>query len=201
MLTMSRAAAVQCLLAKSHQHPPILVLHYFFEHPNFSALGLFKSLLRQALQFFIDACQACPADVVQHLEGCFGAENRIQDCREITEFLLQPLLSLMAEFTICIDGIQDCSHDEQQAVRTGLNELYRWRAFNLMFTGTADLDAFATGSMPLCQIRLDEGLNASAIQAYIDQRLLELAGTGQILEDETLRHWASRELSTKADGM
>ena len=202
LLTMSRAAAIQCLLSEmAPSGQPAMLLHYFFRHPETDAICLFQSLLRQVLQLFIDLNLGCPTQTVEYLELCFGAVNRTQDCSEITTLLAGLLLNHLGTLTICVDGIEDCSYDEQQKIWTGLSKLAQRKPFRFMVTGTEDMEPPTDFALPYAQIELDKGLNSSAIETYIEKRLLRLTRPNQLLGDKTLRDWARKELLAKSDGM
>lgn len=200
-LKTSSAGAVQSLLQETQASHRRTLLHYFFRGPEVAAVNLFRSLVRQALQLHLDRNIKCLGQTVEYLELCFGADNRTQDVNELVDLLLHPLMRSLGTSTICVDGIEDCSYDEQQKIWAGLSRLLKRQPFNFVVTLT-DSTAFQSSvAIDFREIRLDQGLNTPAIAAYVDERLRSLAQPDQILADDPLRNWAREQLLTKSDGM
>ena len=178
-----------------------MVLHYFFRYPQADALDLFRSILRQVLELFMTLKRQLPPQKAEYLEQCFGADNRTPECNEMIEQLLAPLLGCFKKPSLCVDGIEDCSHDEQQKVWAGLSKLAQQSSVKLLVTGTDEIEIANALEPGRLQIRLDQGLNSQAIEQYIAERLRAFAERDQLLEDEGLRNWAQQELSKKSEGM
>lgn len=179
------------------------IIHYFFQYPSLTANDVFRGLLKQVLKIFMNTGMRCHQQIAASLELCFGASNRIPDWQDVVSLLLGPLMCGLSHVFVSIDGIEDCSYDEQDKVWAGLRSLMRIKAFKLLVTGT---DTIAVQrclgeNAPIVHLRMDQGLNEAPIAAYINHKLRILQCDGELLEDDNLYQWAQQQLLAKSDGM
>jgi hypothetical protein len=197
----SRATAVEMLLARGETDRPPTVLHYFYEFPSTRALDLFRSLSKQVIEALIARGERCPADAAEYLEMCFGAENRTQECDEVVNHVLAPLLRKLKALVVCIDGIEQCDDDERGKILDGIKRLQETNNFKLMVAARDDTDLSNISTGPAVRIRVDWGSNSEDIRTYIDTKLLHLSHPDRAFGDAALRQHVRDTLIGKSGGM
>lgn len=192
---------IHSLLAQAEPTYPGTLLHYFFQYPKHTALDFFAGILKQALALVVKLNLALSTEQVEYLEWCYGADSLIPECAEIVDHLLVPLLVRLGGTTICVDGIEDCDHDQEQKVLEGLRRVRKKTKVKLLVTGTSEMNLSGALRDFDYQIPIDQGANSEAIELYITERLGRLTSAGHLFEDADIRDLAQSELLRKADGM
>lgn len=145
--------------------------------------------------------QRCAASTADYLDMCFGAANRTQECDEVVDHVLAPLLSKLEAVFVCMDGIEQCDDDERALMWNGISRLQKWNPFKMMVASRDDMDLSEALPRPTVRVPVDRGLNTGDIRAYIDEKLLKLSRPDQVFGDEILRQEVKSRLMRESGGM
>lgn len=150
--------------------------------------------------------QTCSLVIVKGLETYFGARNRLPDLDEITTNVICPLAEGIGKLVICIDGVEDAPEAEFDEIWRGIRKIMDFR--NSKSDITKVLISGESGSkvsqlLPLSTPRIDLNVHhvSQDIETYVEARLQERSGKGQLFFDADLRGRVKNSLLREADRM
>jgi hypothetical protein len=194
-----RTTVIDECLAKRKPVDSSVVLMFFFQGQEDTALSFFESLTKQVLAALVGAGTPCSPEVLSNLEEAYGGEISRPDIAQVVYDLVVPLCSSFRAVTLVIDGIDECKTAESNLVWQWLDKMMKEVSVKLLIT-SEDWAKIFLPNEKFHRIRVDQH-NKPDIDAYIDEQISSRSRSGQIFGDEKLQAEVRADLQEKADGM
>jgi hypothetical protein len=179
------------------------VLHYFFNHSfrrHLTARALFESYTKQLLYHLESIGKTCPPDVIARLTEFYGPKKTPPSLDEVVEDLLLPLLLIVHDPTLIVDGVDECSQKEVQKVLSVLRKLdvvSKCRTF-ISCREEINVTERFPGSI---RIRVTPENTKADMELFIEHMVDTMAQDHRIAESPEIVAYIKRQLLDKADRM
>jgi hypothetical protein len=179
------------------------VLYYFFNHSfrrQLTARSLFESYTKQLLYHLGSIGKCCPLDVILRLAEFYGPKQRPPSLDEVVDELLIPLLAIVSESTLIVDGVDECSQKEVQKLLTVFRRILADCSCRIFISCREDVD-IAQRVPGAVRLRITPENTKADIELFIDHKIESMQRDRRISENEDMLIYIKQQLLNKADCM
>ena len=198
----SRCTVIEDLV-KETQESHELVAHFFcsyLDKSTLTAIGLFKSFVKQMISFFDMRELSYPSKIAFYLRRYFDLGASPPTFEEIVAQIFFPLVALLPRATYIVDGLDECPTAEIYRVLKEFRTLQSHHELNLKIfisgRGTLDISNSITGSST---IHISNQNAKQDISEFIKWKIEDKMHERRLTDDEDVLQNIKATLLDKAE--
>jgi hypothetical protein len=179
------------------------VLYYFFDHSfrgHLTACALFESYTKQLLYHLESIQKSCPPAVIDRMIDFYGPKKRPPSLDEVVDELITPLLAIMSQSTLIVDGLDECSAIEAREVLAVFEKLITRSSTRFFIASRENIDVIRMiqGSV---RLKITPENTKEDLELFIEHQLETMQSYRPISDNKDMLAYIKEELLKNADRM